>query len=150
MNPLLEELQSTWHERIPISAEMGIGIVSFDGGEFVVAAALAPNVNVHGTAFAGSLYSVCALTGWGMAWLLTKKLGIDAAIVMAEGRITYRRPVAGDFECRCLVDTDATAELQEALGDSGTAKVPLTATVESRGKLAVRFDGTYSISVSAD
>jgi thioesterase domain-containing protein len=58
----------------------------------VVRAELEPNINVHGTAFAGSLYAIAALCGWGMTWLQLKTRHIDGSIVIAEGNIRYARP----------------------------------------------------------
>src|SRR5260221_14194186 len=61
---LTSELQATWHRDIPPAAAMAIQVAAYDGRTLTVRAPLAANRNLHGTAFAGSLFSVCVLTGW--------------------------------------------------------------------------------------
>ena len=61
---LREELTATWHREIPIVAAMGVTVDAYDGRSLTVRAPMQPNRNVHGTTFAGSLYSACVLTGW--------------------------------------------------------------------------------------
>ena len=60
-----DELQTLWHRDIPPAAAMAIEVAGYDGRTLSVRAPLAANRNVHGTAFAGSLFSACVLTGWG-------------------------------------------------------------------------------------
>ncbi len=65
----LAELTLTWHKTIPVSEFMQIAPVAFDGESLAVSAPLAPNINLHNTMFAGSIYTLATLTGWGMVWL---------------------------------------------------------------------------------
>jgi thioesterase domain-containing protein len=60
---LCKELTATWHREIPIVEAMGAAVDSYDGRALTVRTPMQPNRNVHGTTFAGSLYSVCVLTG---------------------------------------------------------------------------------------
>jgi len=145
MTALCDELQSTWHEGIPISAAMGIEIARFADDELVVKAALAPNINVHGTAFAGSLYAICALTGWGMTWLKLRSAGLAGRIVIAEGQIRYRRAVAEDIVCTCRFDPSEHAAILAGVRDSGSGTLPLVCTITTGGREAVRFEGVYAV-----
>ena len=52
--------------------------------------------------FAGSIYTLGTLTGWGMVWFLLKDQQLDGDIVLADGHIRYLKPVAGQAEGRCL------------------------------------------------
>lgn len=150
MSTFCTELASIWHREIPLSAAMGLEIADYAGDELVVRAPLAPNVNLHGTVFAGSLYSVCALTGWGAIWLMLRPRGLDAHIVLADGRIRYRRAVAEDIVCRCRFDSAAQAVNLEQLERTGAAPFPLVCTVEAGGRRAVSFDGAYAVKRSPD
>jgi thioesterase domain-containing protein len=144
-DPLRDELQSTWLREIPLSAALGVEIAACGAGELVVRAPLAPNRNLHGTAFAGSLYSVCVLTAWGAAWLAVRRAGLRARIVVADSKISYRKAVAGEIVCRCaLAETDAGAALRQ-LGDAGRATLRLVCTIDAGDRAAVRFEGSYSI-----
>ena len=95
MKNLCIELEQTWHEEIPISKAMGIRVADFANDQLVVRAELEPNINVHGTAFAGSLYAIAALCGWGMTWLQLRSRRIDGSIVIADGTYSLRPPGEG-------------------------------------------------------
>jgi thioesterase domain-containing protein len=89
----LDELLQTWHQTIPVSEFMQIAPLSFDDEMFTVTAPLPPNINLHQTMFAGSIYTLMTLTGWGMVWLQQKRRGITADIVLADAKIRYHAPV---------------------------------------------------------
>lgn len=145
MQKLCAELEAIWHRDIPISAQMGVRIEDFSDDVLTVTAGLEPNVNLHGTAFAGSLYSVCALTGWGMAWLQLKLRGLDAHIVLAEGQIEYRRAVAEDFTSRCRFDAASQADRISRLAHAAKSELRLESTIAVGERIAVRFGGRYSL-----
>lgn len=142
MDPL-KTLETFWHREIPIAAAMGIEVVRYDAGELYVTARLAPNVNVHGTAFAGSLYSVCALTGWGRAWLALQSHGLEATIVLARAEIDYRRAVRADIVCCCRWDAQEPA--LDELEHRGRTRFELDCAIEADGGEAVRFSGVYAL-----
>lgn len=141
----IAELQATWHRDIPPAAAMAIEVAGYDGRTLAVRAPLAANRNVHGTAFAGSLFSVCVLTGWGATWLALRERGHQGSIVVAESQIKYRRAVAGDILCRCVTEP---ATLDPALAQfdaTGRATLLLTCTIDAGDRLAVVFNGTYVV-----
>jgi thioesterase domain-containing protein len=138
-----EALQEIWHRTIPISAAMEVEVVELASGVLTVRAALAPNVNVHGTAFAGSLYSICVLTGWGFCWLELDARGLDAQIVVADARIEYLRPVRGEIVCRCAPDRNELAAELQPLATSGRAAIELDCAITDRQRPAVRFSARY-------
>lgn len=140
---LCEQLQSIWYEQIPLSKAMQMQIEVFDGELLETRAVLQPNVNVHGTAFAGSLYAIQALTGWGMMYLQLKLNNLDASIVIASGQIKYARPVAEDIVVRCSFGEHA-AEMDK-LKTSGKGRFPLTCQVLlTGGQAAGEFSGFYA------
>src|SRR5690242_5943495 len=94
LSALREELTATWHREIPIVAAMGVTVDSYDGRSLAVRAPMQPNRNVHGTTFAGSLYSACVLTGWGAVWLALRARELDGVIYAAESAVQYRKAVA--------------------------------------------------------
>jgi thioesterase domain-containing protein len=145
MQALCAELGRTWHREIPISAAMGIEILRCDAHELVVEAPLAPNINVHGTAFAGSLYAVTALTGWGMVWLALKARELDASIVLAEGRIRYVKAVRDAIRCVSRFDPEAQQRPLERLAELGRAFFALNALITADGEPAIRFEGKYAV-----
>ena len=142
---LTAELQATWHRDIPATAAMAIEVTAYDGQTLTVRAPLEPNRNVHGTAFAGSLFSVCVLTGWGATWLALRERGLAGSIVVADSQIRYRKAVSGDIACRCTPDPQSLDAAFAGFATSGRASLLLSCTIDAGDKLAVAFEGTYVV-----
>lgn len=87
------DLQNIWHQQIPITQLMGIRVYQYTGSTFETRAALNPNMNLHGTMFAGSIYSLATLTGWGLVHLMMKEKEVEGDIVLADADIHYHKPV---------------------------------------------------------
>jgi thioesterase domain-containing protein len=104
-----------------------------------------PNRNVHGTTFAGSLYSACVLTGWGAVWLALRERGLDGVIYAAESTVQYRKGVARDFLCICAWDVDASKVWVDRFEAAGRATFDLVCTIDSDAKRAVTFNGKYVV-----
>ena len=145
LSELTAELQATWHRDIPPAAAMAIQVAAYDGRTLTVRAPLAANRNVHGTAFAGSLFSVCVLTGWGATWLALRERGLAGSIVVADSQIRYRRAVSCDLVCRCTGETQSLDVAFAGFAESGRASLPLTCTIDAGDRLAVAFEGTYVV-----
>ena len=145
MKDLCVELERTWHEEIPISKAMGIQVIDFANDQLVVRAGLAPNINVHGTAFAGSLYAIAALCGWGMTWLQLKTRRIGGSIVIADGRIHYERPVKEPIVATCVFSTTDQAEALARLAADGKTRFILDCVIRANGANAARFTGDYAV-----
>lgn len=146
---LREELQSNWVREIPLAAALGIEIAAARGGELVVRAPLAPNRNLHGTAFAGSLYSVCVLTGWGAVWLALRRAGQDGLIVATDCRIRYRRAVTDEIVCRCNLPPSDAERAAAELAAKGRTELALECVVGDERRQAVVFHGTYVVRAEA-
>ena len=148
MKKLCTELERTWHEEIPISKAMGIRVADFANDQLVVRAELEPNINVHGTAFAGSLYAIAALCGWGMTWLQLKSRRIDGSIVIADGHIGYERPVKEPIVATCRFIADDQAKALERLDRDGKSRFILECVIRANGHDAARFTGDYAVRVN--
>ena len=144
MDTLCQNLEAIWHEQIPLSKAMTMKIENFRNHVLTTHAGLAPNVNVHGTAFAGSLYAIQALTGWGMMHLQLKLNDLDASIVIANGQIDYARPVAEDIHVTCSFG-EHLKEF-EKLKTTGKGRFPLsTKVLLADGAEAGGFSGLYAV-----
>ena len=93
---------------------MGFRITELTDRRISVAAPLAPNRNIHGTGFAGSLYGLGMLAAWGLCAHIIAQAGLDADLVVVEATIRYRAPVRGDIVCHCSITDDAA---QAFVGD---------------------------------
>jgi thioesterase domain-containing protein len=125
---------------------MRIAVASYDGKTLTVRAPLAPNLNVSGTAFAGSLFSTCVLAGWGATWLALRQRGFaTSAIVAADSSIQYRKAVTSDLTCRCSPDADAMNAALELFAAKGRASLDLACTIDNGDNRAVTFTGKYVV-----
>ena len=144
MDTLCQNLEAIWHEQIPLSKAMTMKIEHFRDHVLTTHAGLGPNVNVHGTAFAGSLYAIQALTGWGMMHLQLKLNDLDASIVIANGQIDYAKPVAEDIHVTCSFGEHL--EEFEKLKSTGKGRFPLsTKVLLADGTEAGGFSGLYAV-----
>jgi len=144
---LCADLVQVWYEQIPLSKSMGVELHSFKNNVLVVAANLEPNINLHGTGFAGSLYAINALCGWSMVHLQLQVRGIDASIVLADGRIKYVRPVTGRIVARC--DFGQQLHALDTLESKGKARFTLSSTIRendsSDAREAAFFEGDFAV-----
>tara|TARA_R110002126_G_scaffold172606_10_gene321377 strand:+ start:4409 stop:5332 length:924 start_codon:yes stop_codon:yes gene_type:complete len=104
-----QQLADIWQQTIPLSQYMQLNITAFDGYRISCSAPLAPNINLHQTMFAGSIYTLATLTGWGMLYMQLQALGLKGSQVLANAEIRYLRPISSVPEARC--------ELRNCLGD---------------------------------
>ena len=144
LHDLCTDLQAIWYQQIPLSKAMDMRIVDFADNTLTCCASLAPNFNVHGNAFAGSLYAVQALTGWGMMHLQLQLHELDASIVIANGQIDYAKPVAEEIVVSCSFAGQEAA--MDNLQKSGKGRFQLTSKVQlSDGSSAGSFFGLYAV-----
>lgn len=104
---------------------MQFSIESLDLDSIRVSAPLAPNVNIHGTGFAGSLYSLAVLTGWALCTHLLEALDLDAELVVGKAEIRYRAPVTGAIECSCQASAQQRAEFEQGVREQGKGRMLL-------------------------
>lgn len=143
-----DDLQQTWHQRIPISDAMGIRIYQYTGRSFETRANLARNINVHETMFAGSIYSLATLTGWGMVQLQLQEKELDGAVVLAEGSIKYLKPLATDP--RAIVELDDMHGNMQVLRKGKNAHLNVDVTVYDKETPVAYFNGRYVVKALRD
>lgn len=140
----LRALEARWHDEIPITGTMGVRVHAFDGHALEIVAALAPNLNIHGTAFAGSLFSVAALCGWGQVYLQLEAAGLAGSIVFVEGRIRCLAPARADMLARSTW-THSAAEQLDRLRTQDRTRVHLDTQVTCNGTVVAEFSGEYGV-----
>ncbi|QYJ97399.1 thioesterase domain-containing protein [Shewanella alkalitolerans] len=143
---LLGELQRTWHQTIPVSAFMQIAPEAYREQTLRVSAPLAPNINLHHTMFAGSIYTLMTLTGWGMVWLQQRLAGVEGDIVLGQADIRYLAPV-GESPLARVSWPEADLSV---LGRGKRAKVKLEVALYCGEQCCAQFQGTYVSLPKAD
>lgn len=133
-------LDQIWASEIPLSQDMGVRVVAWTGSVLTVEAPLAPNINVHGTAFAGSLYAVGALCGWGLTHLRCSEARQPGSIVIASASIDYRSPCEGNLIARAeWADQDTAWQRYLDSGKSRfTLQIDISGAATLTGEYAVR------------
>lgn len=141
---LCEQLERTWYEEIPLTKALGVSIAGFDGTRLSVRADFESNINLHGTAFAGSLYAINALCGWSMVHLQLQMADLHGSIVLVEGKIRYALPVQGGILSACDF-TDQQAGIA-ALGQGRKkGRFPTLCRIDQDGREAAVFEGAYAV-----
>lgn len=144
MVDLIQELQRTLEQEIPLTQHLELRVLSYDEQGLTLGAPLAPNINHKRTAFAGSLNSVVTLAGWGLLWLILREEGLHARVVIQDSACSYLRPVSDDFTAFCPKPGSAEiAKLAESLRKRGRARIELHVEVHNALGLAVQFSGRY-------
>jgi thioesterase domain-containing protein len=138
-------LEQTLHRDIPITREMGIRVVAYDGKQLRLSAPLSPNVNDKGTAFGGSLYSLAVLCGWSLLHLKLKEAGLPHNVVIQEANVRYLLPVSQDFEASCHIDDKALMQLFASIEKHDRARLPLEVVIKQNERPALEFSGRYVV-----
>jgi thioesterase domain-containing protein len=135
----LNQLESEIRQGIPLAAQMAFRISELSPNAIRVIGGGTENINVHGTAFAGSLYAVATLALWG---LIRARLPERSTLVLAEGKIRYRKPVHGDIVASCKIDATEMDRFLQRLQNRRSAR--LNARVELSGdqENAAEYQGT--------
>lgn len=145
MKQRLALLEETLHREVPLTRTMGVRVEEHDGRELLFLADFEPNINIHGTAFGGSLYSICAVVCWGILHLKYEDEGLPAHSVLGDASISYRLPVRGEIKARCRLPEDGSYEaFIENLRAGKRSRIELTAEILTERGVAVRFVGSYS------
>lgn len=132
----MADLQALLHREVPLSAQMGVAAESYDRDTLVLTAELEPNINIHGTAFGGSLYSLAALCGW----------SLQAEVVVGSARIDYRKPARSRLVARAACGARGLQAFMERVrrGRRAGVEVPVAIGSVSGGEWreAALFTGT--------
>lgn len=137
-------IQKTITGSIPISQHMGYEIIQLTPNRIEVAAPLENNINIHGTAFAGSIYSVATLTGWALMYYVLQDAGYKAELVLAEANIRYRSPIKENLRCQARLDEAERLSFLDKLQQQGRSRLVLEVVINREaavwtGKLAARL-----------
>jgi thioesterase domain-containing protein len=146
---LAEQLQQTWHQTIPLSKAMNIELCYYNGQYLITSCAQAFNKNLHNTMFAGSIYSLATLTGWGWVYMQLEHMNekmlikIHSDTVLADGKIRYLSPITGFAHAKTSIDLNSSNI--EVLAAGKKARFDVKVEVFNGDKLAAVFTGRYVV-----
>lgn len=137
------ELQELWQYQIPISDKMGVKISQYTGYRFEVSALINANLNPSEFMFAGSIFTMATLAGWGFIWMLIKERKLEADIVLVDSHIRYVSPVKE--RPRAVVSIETLSGDFDRLAKGRKGRVIVEVNVYSGETLASTFTGTYML-----
>jgi thioesterase domain-containing protein len=137
------ELQNMWHDQIPITEHMGIKLHKYTEQTIETRASLIKNINPHGTMFAGSVYSLATLTGWGMLFLLLKQKGFSGEIVLGDASIKYNKPIT--MEPRGICNIESVNIKHNFLERGKRCPASLRVDIYDAQQAVAKFSGQYWI-----
>ncbi len=143
-----QELQDIWHDTIPLSKAMALQISYYDGEKLMTHCDAEFNQNLHHTMFAGSIYTLATLTGWGWVYLALQKKRQDEEtlngdIVLAEANIKYHAPIKG-LAYGQVVQDNASGEFDNLLKGKNI-RINLVAHIYCGENIAATFTASYVV-----
>jgi len=140
---MADELTTVWHKTIPMSNAMNIEITHYDNQVLLTTCDLDFNKNLHNTMFAGSLYTLATLTGWGWVYLQQQQYKVSGDIVLADAKIRYHHPLKGVAYAKVNIhDTHGDITV---VSDGNKAKYDITVTIGCGDKVCATFSGLYVV-----
>ena len=144
LTPHISELEQVWHKTIPISKHMLIHPASLVDNRFTVCADRAANINLHNTMFAGSIYTLATLCGWGMVHLLLKSQNVIGGIVLADADIRYSKPLHGQPLAVCDGNELSNVDVS-VLAQGKRLRINLSVNVCDGDTVVAKFNGKYVV-----
>jgi thioesterase domain-containing protein len=144
MKEQCKKLQELIHREVPLTKVMGMRVLACLDDSLTLQAPLEPNINIHGTAFGGSLFSLAALAGWGLLQLKLSGGGEPENMVLGHARIAYHLPVRGDITVRCKLPVgDKFQSFIDDFHQTRKARIKMVAEVVTEEGVAATFTGIY-------
>ncbi|UJW85975.1 YiiD C-terminal domain-containing protein [Devosia sp. SL43] len=136
-------LETYLHDHIPLSRAMAVRVVSSAPGHVELSAPLGPNINVHGTAFGGSVSTLGVLAAWSALHLRLDQEAIACQLVIHRSQIDYLAPIAGDFTAIARLDEANWPAFLHMLTRRGKARLTVVAELSFAGQVAARLTGEF-------
>ena len=93
--------------------------------------------------FAGSIFSLATLTGWGMIFLQLKQKNLAGEIVLGDGNIHYHKPIT--MQPRALCHVESLSGKFETLAKGKKCHIKLQVDILDGDTAVAEFSGVYWI-----
>jgi len=133
---MLTKYQKLVTETIPLTDYMQWNILCLNKHSIETETQLSPNINIHGTAFAGSIYAAAMASGWTLLKFWYDFHHYDTELVAAGANIQYLKPVQSDFICTATLDPESEPmkKLTQRMTSQKSCALPLEVRVFSLGE----------------
>lgn len=143
MNASQARLQETLRTLIPLGKAMQVQVAHLDEVTLRLTAPLEANHNHAGTAFAGSLYSLASLAGWGILRQLLDDKGVAAELLLGKAEMRYTRPVVTDLAATVRIPLTDQAHLVDQLHAGKKVRLRLSVFIPDEIDPDATLMGTY-------
>ena len=131
--------------KITPAKALQVSVSGYSNGCLELAAALRPNINDKGSAFAGSISSLLVLAGWGVVTLRLQEAGIQAEVVVSKSETDYKRPVRADMRSIAEVGNGQINRLISDLKENQRGSIQIQTKLVSAGKTCVTMTAHYVV-----
>lgn len=141
----IDKVRQKLKGQVPLVEHMGVDLVFYEPGHVITEAPLEPNLNTHGTAFGGSLYSVATMCGWSLVHLTLMDAGFDPGVWVSRGEVTYLKPVDGVIRAESRASEATRQALVADYREKGRARVDLTVEIRNQqNELALTLEASFA------
>ncbi len=143
MNP--ETFTAYLHRHIPLTAAMQVRVLRCEAGVVEIAAPLEANLNVHGSAFAGSIATLGVLCGWALMNRALSAAQLEARVVAQRSECAFLAPATENLLGVARVPEDPWARFTERLRTTRRARLRVVTEIRSGARLAATHTGVYAV-----
>ncbi|MCH2534097.1 MAG: thioesterase domain-containing protein [Bdellovibrionales bacterium] len=131
---------------IPIVQSMNIDIVKIESNKISIIAPLNKNINYEGTAFGGSINTLCVLSSYLLIHHILKSHKIEfSSLVIQDSSIQYLKPVDSDFIATATIPVNCIDKFIEMFQKRSMARVSTEAKITSsnNSEFKARFKSRF-------
>ena len=141
-------LQQIIYDTIPLSRAMELKISHVDSNSIKITAPVATaNANIHNTAFAGSIYSICALSAWALVHNRLMQENISTEVVLAQADIRYLLPINESINVSCSIEEDDYQSFNNRLQNKGKASIAVVVSAQEEDKIQATLDARVAVKI---
>ena len=144
----LKRFEAECQADIPLLTAMHLSFVGFEDLTLTMEAPLAPNINNKGTAFGGSIASICLFGGWAVSTLAFMDNDIhNTEIVVYKNEMTFERPARGHLIVKATIkpgDFQACLERLQAR-DPGRIRLDIQVDLFHDDERCATMEGLYVV-----
>jgi thioesterase domain-containing protein len=143
---LLKKYKEELLSSIPVVSSMDVDIVDVGPTSIVLTAPLNTNINYEGTAFGGSLNTLCILSSYLLVHHILKQAGIGFnSLVIQNSEVEYLKPVDGDFSAQASLSVSDEKLFYKLMNKKGIGRVTIISEIKTNqaDDVRVRFKGRF-------
>ncbi len=133
---------------IPVVAAMNVEITDISADSIELSAPLDTNINYEGTAFGGSLNTLCILSGYLLVHHILKSRNIPfSSLVIQDSQVRYLKPVTKNFHARATINSANLESFQRMMRLKGKGRAQISSVIStSQGSDLVAFEARFVVS----